>query len=155
MNGHPAALQRLMEGHPPHGGAHQVLGLAGSLRLVFVNPGRLFPDVDHVEVKGIQSPHFQGRPEGVFVQVRRAGGYHDAVQLVIADVLPDQILAGRGAHVLVIPREHHVRQGSGERGQSLDIHGGGDVGAAVTGINANANRPVPIGHRLPSPRDPW
>ena len=29
---------------------------------------------------------------------------------VIADVLADQVLAGVGAHVLVVSRDHHVRQ---------------------------------------------
>ena len=155
VDGHPAALERLMKGDPPYGSAYQVLGLTRSLRLVFVNPGSLLPDIDHVEEEGIQAADFQGGPKRVFVEMRGAGGHDDAVQLVLADVLPDQVLAGIGAHVLVVARYHDIRQGGCEYREGLHVHGRGDVGAAVAGVDADTNRAAPVRHRLPSPRQSW
>ena len=94
VDGHAAALQGFVLGHAPHRRAHQVFGLERGLDLVLVHPGSLLPDVDHVKEKRIQAAHLERRAEGVLVEVRRAGRHHHAIQLVVADVLADEVLAG-------------------------------------------------------------
>ncbi len=77
--------------------------------------------------------------ERVFVQQRRAGFDDNPVEAVLPDVLLDQLLAGIGAHVLVVPRDRHVGQRGRVLGDRLDIHHAGDVGAAVADVVADAN----------------
>jgi hypothetical protein len=51
------------------------------------------------------SPPASTAAEGVLVQQRRAGGHDHAVELELADVLLDELLARVRAHVFVVARE--------------------------------------------------
>jgi len=59
-----------------------------------MHPGILLPDVDHGHEVGVQAAIGRGHAEGVLMQVRRAGGHHDPIKLVLLDIGADQLLAG-------------------------------------------------------------
>ncbi len=65
-------------------------------------------------------------------------------ELVLPDVLLDQLLAGVGAHVLVVARDRHVGRLATYSATAWTVHHGRDVGAAVADVDADA-RTEPLG----------
>jgi hypothetical protein len=76
------------------------------------------------------------------VHSRRAGRDHDTIEVVLGDVTLDGPLARVGAGVLLIASDHHPRLGLGMLDEGPNINGTGDVGAAMTDINANSSRHI-------------
>jgi len=66
----------------------------------------------------------------------RTGGHDNAVELVLGYVLLDQLLAGLGAHKLVVLGDRNVRQTLSEADDLGHIHRGRDVRAAVADVDA-------------------
>ena len=128
--------------HARDGGARQGLGLLGGLRAVGVHPRVVLADVDHVEEERVQSAGLGGAPEGVLVQQRRAGGNDDAVELELADVLLNQLLARVRAHVLVVARKDHARQFLDIFRDLGAVHHRRDVMAAVADVETMRISPL-------------
>jgi hypothetical protein len=105
MDRHSLDFERLVIGHAFDGGAREGLGLLGGFLAVGVHPRVVLADVDHVEEERIQPAGLRGGAESVLVQQRRTGGNDHAVELELADVLLDELLARVRAHVFVVPRE--------------------------------------------------
>ncbi len=83
-----------------HGTGHEVLSLLqGSGWLMRVYPGILLADVGHLKEEGVQPRLSHAGAEGWFVQANRTRRYHDAVQLVLLDILLDLALPGIGTGV--------------------------------------------------------
>ena len=129
-----------------HGGVRQRLGLGRSLGVVGVHPRVVLADVDHLEIERVQPSGGHGVAEGVLVQLRRAGRNNDAVKPVLADVLPDQFLAGIGAHVFVIAREDDPGKFADIFRDRRTVHDATDVVAAVADVKADANIAVGMVH---------
>ena len=146
INGDARLLERPLQHHAANGRAHQVASLFGGGLAVRVHPGVLLPDVDHGHVVRVEPAVGRGDAEGVLMQVRGAGGNDDAVEVVLLDVVADQVLAGVGAHVLVVAGDDHVDQAGGVLGDFLAVHDSGDVGAAVADVDADSNRSVALRH---------
>ena len=62
----------------------------------------MLAEVGHLAEVGIQAGALAGAAEGLFVQVRRAGGDDHAGQALLLDVVLDHLLAERRAHELVV-----------------------------------------------------
>ena len=132
--------KRLVPGHAADGRGQVGLGLLQGLLLVLGDPGDLLADVGHLHQEAVQAGVLGGAAEGGLVQVRRAGGHHDPVQVELDDVAFDQFLAGIGAHVLVVPGEGHAGQALGELRQRLHVDHAGDVAAAVADVDSDPQR---------------
>ncbi len=71
------------------------LALAVAATLVRVHPGDLLADGRHLAQIGVQAGAVAGGAEGLFVQVRRAGGHHHARQAHLLEC-PSRSAPGRG-----------------------------------------------------------
>ncbi len=136
VDGEP--LQRLVARDPQHGCAHQVLGLLRRCDSIVVHPAALLADVGHLDEVRVEARRLRGAAERRLVHAGAAGGDHDALELVVGDVLGDHLLPGVGAHVLVRARHHDA--GHGRRGFSdgVAVDHLGDVGAAVADEHARS-----------------
>ncbi len=72
------------------------------LFLILMDPGAVLADVGHLHQVGIEAGGFGGFAEGLFVHPGGAGGNDDAVEVMLADRFFQEVLAGIGAHVLVV-----------------------------------------------------
>ncbi len=104
----------------------------------------MLADVDHLEIKRVQSARGDSVAERVLVQQRRAGRHDDAVELVLADVLLDQLLPRVRAHVFVIARHHHAGKFGDVLRDGGAIHHPRDVVPAVADVEADANFAIPV-----------
>jgi len=78
-----------------------------------------------------------GVAKGDLVHRRGAGGNHDAVQPVFLDGLPDERLAGIGAHVLVFGGQDNARIPAQYLGHPLYVYGAGNVESTVADEHAD------------------
>ncbi len=147
-NPHELPLQGLVSGDAADGAGQVGLGLHQRGGLVGGHPGDLLADVGHLHQEAVQAGVLGGAAEGGLVQVGRAGRHHDAVQPQLADVALDQLLAGIGAHVLVVPGQGDAGQTLGELGQGVDVDHAGDIGAAVADVDADPQRFIACNHAL-------
>ncbi len=67
---------------------------------------------------------------------RGAGGHHHPVELELANVVLNQVLARLAAHVFVVAGHGDVGERSGVLGDFADVDDAGDVGAAVADVDA-------------------
>ena len=111
---HELPLQRLVAGDAADGRGQVGLRFVQGVGLVLRDPRHLLADVAHLHQEAVQAGVLGGAAEGGLVQVRRAGGHHDAGEAVLGDVPLHQFLAGVRAHVLVVPGEDHAGQPLGE-----------------------------------------
>ena len=129
-------------GRPP---ATRSLAFSVAAALSVVHPGDVLADVDHLEEEGVQARLRRRVAERVLVQERRAGRHDDPVELVLADVLLDQLLAGVGAHVLVVARDDDARERARRtRPPPCTSTVPGDVGAAVADVEADPECSVAV-----------
>ena len=103
----------------------------GALFLILVHPGALFANVRDFQLERVQAAQRRGVAEGLLVEVRRAAGDDDAIELVLLDGVDDRLLPGVGTHVDVVVREDHALVMGQLRSHPLDIHGRRDVGPAM------------------------
>ena len=131
-NGRPAQDNGLFRGHLP----------------VLVNPGALLPDIGNFHQVGVQPRSGGSLPEGGLMHPGGAGADHHPGEFVLANGLNQQILAGLGAHILIVRGIDHPRLPAQGLGHRLDVHGGGNVGAAPADKYADSTH-------LPSPHFPY
>src|SRR6185369_4218989 len=98
-------------------------GLGGGFFLVFVDPGAVFADVGHLDEVGVQTRCLGSLPEGLFVHPGGAGGYDDAVEVVVGDGFFEEVLPRIGAHVLVVACIGNAGDLFRSPGHSFDING--------------------------------
>ena len=92
--------QRLEEPGAGHAHLDELLGLLrGLLRLLGVYPARLVADVGHLEEERVEARLTQGVLEDGLVRARRTAGHHDAVEVVLLDLLADERRGCRSEHV--------------------------------------------------------
>ena len=144
VNGNARRLQRPMKTNPPHRRVRERHGFGRGFRAVGMHPRIVLADVDHLEIKRVQSARRHRVAEGVLVQQGRAGGHHHAVELVLADVLLDQFLPRLRAHVLVVARNRHAGKFADILGHGRAIHHAGNVVPAVADVEADANVAVAV-----------
>ncbi len=84
--------------------------VGGRFLLLLVDPARLLADVGDLGLVGVDARRLGRLAEGGLVHRRRAGGDDDAVQPVVDDVVADELLAGLGAHVLIVYGIDHFRE---------------------------------------------
>jgi len=115
-----------------------------------MHPTALLADIGDLAGEIIDTGALGVIAEGLFVQVRRAAGDDDAVQLVVLDRLDHRLLAGLRAHVDVFLGECDGILTGHLLGDSRHIDGGGNVGAAMADEYASAL----LAH-VASPPLPW
>ena len=93
--------------------------------------------VGHLEQERVEAGVGGRLAEGGLVHRRRAGRHDHAVHAELLDVFLDQVLAGVGAHVLVLARDHHVGLLGRPGGDLLDVDLAGDVAAAVAEVDGD------------------
>jgi hypothetical protein len=112
-----------------------------------MNPGTLFSDVGHFEKVGIESRRVDGLTIGRFVHSRRAGRYDHPVNAIVSDIVLNQVLAGVGTHVLIIPGDGNMGKGFGECRYLLDIDRCRNINSTMTDKNANFHISNVVGRR--------
>jgi hypothetical protein len=110
-----------------------------------MNPGALFPDVGHFKKVGIESCGVNGLAVSRFVHSRGASRHDDAVNAVVSDVVLNHVLAGIGAHILIISRDGNVGKGFGECRHLLDIDRCRNINSTMTDENADLHDTTKIG----------
>ena len=117
-----------------------LVGLGGRARVVVgVGPGALLADVHLGVLVGAETRPLGHLPEGEGVQLRRAGGHDDAVEVLLLDVFDDLLLGGVGAGEHGGLGHHHVRVGLQLGDHLVDVDVVGDVAAAVADVDADAS----------------
>ncbi len=144
MDRHFLHFERLVMGHALDCGARERLGFLGGFLAVGVHPRVVLADVDHVEEERVQPAGLGGAPEGVLVQERRTGGNDDAVELELADVLLDELLARVRAHVLVVAGKGHARQLLDVFRDLGAIHHRRNIVAAMADVETDANLTISL-----------
>ncbi len=132
-----AARKSFMKIHPVYGGGADRLGLLSCLQRVFGHPGAVFTDTGHLKVIRVQARPLAGVPESPLVKPGRTGCNHHPVDAHLPYVLLNHLLAGIGAHELVVPGNDNVSEAQGEPGDFLHGHLAGNVRSAVADIKAN------------------
>jgi hypothetical protein len=94
--------------------------------------------VGHLALVGIDAAFFGRATEGRLVHARRARGDDHAVELLVANGVLEHGLPRIRAHVLVFHGVNHAGHVQGRFGDSGNVHGAGDVLAAVANEDANA-----------------
>ncbi len=72
------------------------------------------------------------------MQARRAGGNHNAIQVLLENVLFDALLSRLGTGIRDVLRNHHIFEARRRFGDFGAIDGLGDVQSAVADINPDA-----------------
>ncbi len=124
------------------------LRLLGRGDFVGVHPRVLLADRDQLAQIGVQSRALAGIAEGLFVQMRRAGGDYHARQLQFLDVLLDHVLTGAGTHELIVAGDDYaarLQMLSRPLSDLLHIHHTSDIAAAVTDVDADTLVTMMIG----------
>ena len=103
-----SGLQGRIQHNLCNGSSAQDDGLFRSLRFILMNPRALLSDVGNLYHIGIQASLFTGFAEGVFVHSGRTGTHHNTSKTKLTHLLLNQILAGLGAHILIICGEHNA-----------------------------------------------
>ena len=123
---------------PAHRHGEQMPGLVqGRGRLLLVHPGALLPDVGQGEVAGIQARGGHHLPENRFMGAGAAGRHHHPVQPEVPNGggHPAGGFHRTGKEGLF--HVDHPGQQPGRGGQLRQVHGFGDVGAAVAEKDAD------------------
>ena len=123
--------------HPLHGGGDDPAGLGRRLVLVGMHPRALLADVGHLALEGVEAGLRRRGAEGRLVELRRAGGDHDAGEVVLLDRLREDLLPRRRAEVRVVGGEDRARDALGELRHFPGAHRAPDVLPAVTDENAD------------------
>ncbi len=121
-------------------GPHQARRLRGRRVAVLDDPGHVLADVDVLEEVLVQPRALDRAPERHLVQRRRAGGHHNTVEGVLADLLLDERLPRVGAVEHVRGGEHHVGHPRRVFRHAGDIDHVGDVPAAVANEHPDSRR---------------
>ena len=135
---HLSLLQRFQQRRLGHRAGDQLLGLLRAGLPVGVNPGHLLADVGHLEIVGVDAHLLDGGAKGGLVHPRRAGGDDDPVQVMVADVLLDHLLAGVGAHVHIVAGDDHVGQRRRVFGHRQHVDRRSDVDPAMAYVHADS-----------------
>src|SRR5581483_1447728 len=139
MDGNLCGFEGVVKTDPLDSRARQRFGFGGRGHRIGVHPGIVFPDINHLEVKWVQSAPFRSDAESVLVQQRRTGSHHDTVEAVLADVLLDKLLTRIGAHVFVIAGDDYPwKFGNGLRHRRA-IHHRTDIVPTVADVETDAN----------------
>jgi len=154
--GHPAADDQRLAGHGDldrfqgpvvadfgHGDPDQIHRFGRGASPFGMDPRAVLADVRHLDQVRIQARVLRRFAERLQVHVRRAGGDHDAVQLLGGDRVTDQLLARIGTHVLVDPRATHARQVGRLFRHALHVDIAGDVLATPAGEYADPSHGRP------------
>ncbi len=103
-----------------------------------MHPRRLVADVGHLEEERVEPGLTERVLEDGLVRARRAARDHDAVELVLLDLVLDERERVGGARVQRVGRVLDAGETLGVVGDALDADHPGDVGAAVTDEDADA-----------------
>ncbi len=128
---------------------NQLLGLLrGLFRLIHMNPRALIPDIGHLEEIFIESYLSNSLLEQRFVGAGRAGGHHDAVQMVLLHRLFDLLLGILRAGVEVFLHVDNIFQFLGEFLYLRDIDYATNVDPTMADEDPNVGllpRNIPLG----------
>ncbi len=137
-------MQRLVALDLFHQHGDQIDGFVrGDVRFL-VHPGTMFAQIGHLAEVRVQSRFVAHPAKRRLVHARRAGGDHDAGQLVLCDGLADKRLAGIRAHVLVIHAVGHAGNFTAGFGHSGAIHRSTDIFTAMTDKYADTRHERPL-----------
>ena len=111
-----------------------------------MRPRDLFADVGDLYLVGVKPDRSSSFTEGGFVHRRGARSDDHTIQIVLADGLLNELLAGIGAHVLVIGGKGDAGIVAQCVGHLLHIDRAGDIESAV------ADKDADTGHSTAPPR---
>ena len=124
------------------------LAFSRGLRLVGVHPGIVLPDVDHLEVVGIQAACCHGRA-GKCARAGAASRRPPRCGSARGRGCPAGSAPGRGRSTCTCtPGPPPRPAGRRHTGQGLHVHRGGDIGAAVADVNADSRAVAQLPHGL-------
>jgi hypothetical protein len=120
------------------GRPHESRGFRGGRLLVLDHPGHVLADIHVLEEVLVEAAALDRATERELVERRRTGRHHDAGQPVLPDLLLDEGLTRVRAVEHVRRREDDVRHAGDLLGHPLDVHGVGDVAAALADEDTDA-----------------
>ncbi len=103
-----------------------------------MHPGALIPDIGHFEEVWIEPCFAERVPKERFVRPRRAGGDHNAIQVVFPYPLFHQFLSVVRARVQTAFRVNHIRECLRKLDQHLHVDYGRDIRPAVAYEDPNS-----------------